>query len=217
MRSEDFKAFVRSLHKIVLHISLSDPPIQVDLVSIEERLKKEKSTEQYDYHSFRKSDFYCVDGFPKEDLPCVVLYPAPMRGNYVYQGIKPAVVTLSKVNEEVRLFIEERKERAKEKKARKEEAAQAMAPPEKPLTGSKEGQPVRSSSSPPSSSIEPKEEDAKVADERNGRSSTKDTEGNENIPTEGTVEKKQPFFLQNERPRDVQPTEPIRAGTPDEP
>ena len=84
VRGEDFKAFARSLHKVVLHIALSEPPLQLDLVSIEERLMRQKHTEKFEYHSFRKGDFYCVDGFPKENLPCVVVFPPPMRGNFVY-------------------------------------------------------------------------------------------------------------------------------------
>jgi hypothetical protein len=31
-------------------------------------------------------------------MPGVVIVPAPLRGNYVYQGLKPAVIVLSKDN-----------------------------------------------------------------------------------------------------------------------
>ena len=44
---------------------------------------------------FNKNDYYCIDGFPKEGYPCVVVLPPPYRQGYVYQGIKPAVIVLS--------------------------------------------------------------------------------------------------------------------------
>jgi len=41
---------------------------------------------EFDFWSFKKSEYYCIDGFPKEDLPCVVIYPPPMitKGKYIY-------------------------------------------------------------------------------------------------------------------------------------
>jgi hypothetical protein len=49
---------------------------------------------------FNKNDYYCIDGFPKEGYPCVVVLPPPYRQGYVYQGIKPAVIVLSKCEDE---------------------------------------------------------------------------------------------------------------------
>ena len=43
---------------------------------------------------YNKNDYYCIDGFPKEGFPCVVVLPPPYRSGYVYQGIKPAVIVL---------------------------------------------------------------------------------------------------------------------------
>ena len=60
-------------------------------------------------------------------MPGVVILPAPHRGNYVYQGLKPAVIVLSKDNideleegseivEHVRVRQEEVKEKQKAKR-----------------------------------------------------------------------------------------------------
>ena len=69
-----------------------------------------QKTEGFDYWSFKKSDFYCIDGFPKEDLACVVVYLPPMinKGKHVYQGLKPAVITLSEVSDEIKAEIQEK-------------------------------------------------------------------------------------------------------------
>ena len=90
--SDDFKNFVKSLHKIVMHLCLSDPPISVNLVTFDERMKKENIVEKYEFKRFKKQNMFWIDGFPKEDLPAVVVYPPPMKGRFVYQGIKPSVI-----------------------------------------------------------------------------------------------------------------------------
>lgn len=90
--SDDFRNFVKSLHKIVMHLCLSDPPISVNLITFDERMTKENVVERYEFKRFKKQNMFCIDGFPKEDLPAVVVYPPPMKGRFVYQGIKPSVI-----------------------------------------------------------------------------------------------------------------------------
>ena len=79
--------FVQTIHKIVLHIELSNPPLSLDLSLHSDRESKPAISDRYDLRSFKKADYYCIDGFPKENLPCVVILPSPMRAGYVYQGI----------------------------------------------------------------------------------------------------------------------------------
>lgn len=110
INSDDFKNFVQSLHKIVLHICLSDPPITLDLVPQEERVKKDTIFDKYEFKKFKKHDMFCIDGFPKEDLPAVVVYPPPMKGKYVYQGIRPSVITLPDADEEIVEYVGNLKE-----------------------------------------------------------------------------------------------------------
>jgi hypothetical protein len=58
VNSDDFKNFVKSLHKIVIHISLSDPPITLDLIKHEERLKRDKIFEKYEFKKFKKTELF---------------------------------------------------------------------------------------------------------------------------------------------------------------
>ena len=60
---------------------------------------------------FAKSDFYCIDGFPTEGMPGVVVLPTPLRSGYVYQGLKPAVIVFNEDNlDDTELFAEGDKE-----------------------------------------------------------------------------------------------------------
>ena len=74
---------------------LNEPPIELSMLSCAERVQKTELTEKYDFWMFNKNDYYCIDGFPKEGYPCVVVLPPPYRQGYVYQGIKPAVIVLA--------------------------------------------------------------------------------------------------------------------------
>ena len=69
---------------------------------------------------YYKNDYYCIDGFPQEGFPCVVVLPPPYRQGYVYQGIKPAVLPVDKATEEltdhVRLKQQELVEKLKAKR-----------------------------------------------------------------------------------------------------
>ena len=73
---------------------------------------------------YNKNDYYCIDGFPQEGFPCVVVLPPPYRQGYVYQGIKPAVLPVtasasddaSLIREHVREKQEELVEKMKAKR-----------------------------------------------------------------------------------------------------
>jgi hypothetical protein len=60
---------------------LSDPQI-----SIAWKNGSEESSllDKFDFWQFTKADYFCIDGFPTEGMPGVVVVPAPQRGNYVY-------------------------------------------------------------------------------------------------------------------------------------
>ena len=91
----EFIRFVQSIIKLQLHMVLSDPPIELSMLNTKERDGKSDLTEKFEFWMFNKNDYYCIDGFPKEGYPCVVVLPPPYRQGYVYQGIKPAVIVLS--------------------------------------------------------------------------------------------------------------------------
>ena len=79
---------------------LNDPPIELSMMSCKEREAKSELIEKYEFWMFNKNDYYCIDGFPREGYPCVVVLPPPYRQGYVYQGIKPAVIVLSDDNQD---------------------------------------------------------------------------------------------------------------------
>ena len=79
---------------------LNDPPIELSMLSCKERDEKTELVEKYEFWMFNKNDYYCIDGFPREGYPCVVVLPPPYRQGYVYQGIKPAVIVLSDANQD---------------------------------------------------------------------------------------------------------------------
>jgi hypothetical protein len=83
LESDDFAQILITLHKVGLHISLNDPPLKLPFPEALEYLKFEKP-----------EDFYCIDGFPKGQPPCVVVLPPVMREKFAYQGIRPAVLIL---------------------------------------------------------------------------------------------------------------------------
>ncbi len=80
----EFEEFVKSVHGLCVYMLLSEPPLIVPF------------TEYLDYKVFKTEDFYCIDGFPKNSLPCVVILPPAMRNNFAYQGLKPAILILSR-------------------------------------------------------------------------------------------------------------------------
>ena len=113
--SDDFLNFVRAVVKLQLHMVLSDPPLEMQLLTVAAALNCEPDLQKYEYWMFNKSDYYCIDGFPKEGNPCLVILPPPFRSGFVYQGIKPAVIVLSEAGEEVREHVRVKQELVLEK------------------------------------------------------------------------------------------------------
>lgn len=82
--SPEFSDFIRTMHKLSLHMCLNEPQLAINF------------PENLEYLVFDKPDeFYCIDGFPKNAPPCVVIVPPVMRNNHAYQGIKPAILVLT--------------------------------------------------------------------------------------------------------------------------
>jgi hypothetical protein len=81
--TSDFKRFFRAILKLSLHMVLNDPPIQLSMECWERR-KEKADTEKFDFWMYNKNDYYCIDGFPQEGYPCVVVLPPPYRQGYVY-------------------------------------------------------------------------------------------------------------------------------------
>jgi len=86
LETDDFNKFVSSVFYLCLFMLLNDPPLRVPIENFKNR--------KFVYKRFKKNDFICVDGFAKENSPCLVLLPAVVRNNYPYNGIKPSVLIL---------------------------------------------------------------------------------------------------------------------------
>ena len=69
---------------------LDDPEIEVDLLSHSHLDKAKFETTIYD-----KDKHHCLDGFPKNGNPCVIILDWPMWDNVAYMGIRPSVLVIS--------------------------------------------------------------------------------------------------------------------------
>jgi hypothetical protein len=81
VESTDFLRFLRAIVKLELHMVLNEPPIEMSLMSVNERLGQNNKgfLDKFEFWMFNKTDYYCIDGFPKEGNPCVVVLPPPFR------------------------------------------------------------------------------------------------------------------------------------------
>ena len=101
--------------KLSLHMVLNDPPIQLGMECWQSRKQKQAATDKFDFWMYNKNDYYCIDGFPQEGYPCVMVLPPPYRQGYVYQGIKPAVLPVESPSDEIRQNVRAKQEELLEK------------------------------------------------------------------------------------------------------
>jgi len=87
LETDDFNRFVSTVFYLCLFMLLNDPPLRVPIDNFKNR--------KFVYKRFKKTDYICVDGFAKENSPCLVLLPAVLRNNHPYNGIKPSVLILT--------------------------------------------------------------------------------------------------------------------------
>ncbi len=116
----ELQKLISVYHSLCIYMSLNDPPLHTNISGFFQR--------KFIYVLYKKNEFYCIDGFVKEKAPAIVVLPAVYRGNFAYNGIKPAVLILGKEfisNEEMKRIIEELKEKEailmKENIAKKDE------------------------------------------------------------------------------------------------
>ena len=96
-------------------MALNDPPIQLSMEPWIVRRSKQQLHEKYDFWMYNKSDYYCIDGFPQDGFPCVVVLPPPFRSGYVYQGIKPAILPVEDCSDEILDHVRHKQEELLEK------------------------------------------------------------------------------------------------------
>lgn len=94
INSKGFKTFVQHSFKLCIYMILHEPQISLGINPYQSRYLI--------YHFFNKSDFLNIEGFGKENTPCLVIAPAPLlRGNFAYLGIKPAIYIVNTDDEKI--------------------------------------------------------------------------------------------------------------------
>lgn len=81
--TSEFVDFVKLTNELMLHMLLSDPPISCSLdCDVDRALAFLNSSTQdksivdiYDFRSYSKAEYHCIDGFPQESMPAVVILP----------------------------------------------------------------------------------------------------------------------------------------------
>jgi hypothetical protein len=81
LESTEFDSFLKNMHKIGVHMILSDPQLEIHFPTTIEQITITKP-----------DDFYFIDGFPVENAEAIVVIPSVMRINYPYAGIKTSVL-----------------------------------------------------------------------------------------------------------------------------
>ena len=115
LETDDFSKFVNNVFYLCLFMLLNDPPLRVPIEGFKNR--------KFIYKKFKKNDYICVDGFAKENSPCLVLLPAVTRNNYPYNGIKPSVLILQEdfITPKIKKVLEECEREEQERLAKKQE------------------------------------------------------------------------------------------------
>ena len=73
LASSELKSCVKLIFKLNFHMILNEPEIKIDLVS-----KDNLSSIRLQPQAYDKDKHLCLDGFPREGNPCVVVINSPM-------------------------------------------------------------------------------------------------------------------------------------------
>ncbi|CAI2359433.1 unnamed protein product [Moneuplotes crassus] len=103
MECEEFEGCIKILHTLCLNMILSDPPITIELM---EFVNLENDKQVHDLEeifsslitsmSYDKTQHECMDGFPSENKPCLLVLNPPKKQNSNFVGIKKSVVMVDK-------------------------------------------------------------------------------------------------------------------------
>jgi hypothetical protein len=83
IETEEFASFVKTMHKLSIHMQLTDPPLELKF-----SMKPEYVT------IVKPDDFYYIDGFPVGHPQAIIVLPAVLRNSQVFAGTKPGVLVL---------------------------------------------------------------------------------------------------------------------------
>ena len=103
MESKSFKIVVNTIFKLCIYMILHDPILVPKIKQYNER--------ELEYFYYNKNDFINIEGFGKELNPCILILHPPVfnKNRYPYQGIKPAVCNVNKIDEQVLQICEKNK------------------------------------------------------------------------------------------------------------
>ena len=91
IRGKNFEGVMKSFFSICLYMLLHDPVLNFDI----EKYPKRKLI----YYYYNKKDFINVEGFGNDKTPCVIiLSPPSLKKKFAFNGLRPAVYTLSSDN-----------------------------------------------------------------------------------------------------------------------
>ncbi len=108
INSKGFELFVQNSFKLCIYMLLHDPQLMFNIPTYDKR--------RLIYNYYNKTDFLNIDGFGKEQTPCLIILPPPLlRSNFAYQGLKPAVYMINNSNEEILAECKKNKEPVKQR------------------------------------------------------------------------------------------------------
>jgi len=102
MKTRHFNSFVEVSFKLCIFMLLHDPVLTLNIAEYEKR--------NITYYYFNKNDYINIEGFGTDKSACaVILFPPILRNNFYYQGIKPAVYILPKIDDTIKQECEKNK------------------------------------------------------------------------------------------------------------
>ena len=94
INQNNFNNLIKNFYKICIYMILHEPPLNFDLEKYSKRKLK--------YFYYNNSDFINVDGFIKENNPCIMLLSAPLLKNkYNFYNLRAPVYLIDNINKEV--------------------------------------------------------------------------------------------------------------------
>ena len=100
--SDNLKIFIKKSLKLCFYMHLHTPKLLINIENFENR--------ELQYYYFNKYNYINLEGFDKENSPCLVILPPPMlKNNYPFQGLKPFVYIIVDPDEKIMECCEKNK------------------------------------------------------------------------------------------------------------
>ena len=94
LESKAFYSLVQSIYKLCIYMILHDPLLKINI--------KDYKSRELEYFFYSKNDHLGIEGFMKNDSPCIIILPPPLlKNNFPYQGIKPAAYIIKNADDKI--------------------------------------------------------------------------------------------------------------------